>query len=607
MKKINFISVCLAFLAPVAVSAAGPARPAADASYYASAIALDAAGKKSEAAGQLQKALRIKPAHVPYLNLLGSVCYDLGNYQEAVKNLEAAQKYEPKKVWHYYLAKSLYRTGRLEEARKAAATGSRLEPKKGRQLELIKLGEKIRAYQAGFSAAKAAFAERSYMDAATKVRAVRGLIDTEEAIKLDEEIARVTAAGDFNMLMAASRQALEKRDLAGARNALKSARQLFDNDETKRLDAELEKAGIFQGHMKQADTMLQEKNFKAAREAASRALALSPREEAKKKLAEVDQAEQDDQYRLHLEKAKALLAGNGDYPAVLNELTLAMGISETDEVRQLLADVSKMQTDLFYKRHYDRAAGLFNNKDYEGAIAGFNAAAAIVKTEAVEAKIAEAEQLLASERRNKRLLGAGTGLGLLALLSGGGWLLSERRKANHSLAALGNIIDAMKLSDFRKAMVEYSDFKAAGGRPEDIPSEDMFALFSGSGALDKLSGENVPAGYLLECALGLIEKNMPAEAFQLLGEGAVLKKISLPPDFAAFIDLYARTGKLSGIGALVEKSGFAPETYSGLAAAMLELKQDEQGVRILQAKRKFHELQKADSDLLFAFTRKQGT
>ena len=28
----------------------------------------------------------------------------------------------------------------------------------------------------------------------------------------------------------------------------------------------------------------------------------------------------------------------------------------------------------------------------------------------------------------------------------------------------------------------------------------------------------------------------------------------------------------------------------------------ELGVRILQAKRKFHELQKADSDLLFAFT-----
>jgi hypothetical protein len=606
MCRIIFILVCLVFLVPAVPSAVTLARPAGDASYYASAIALDAAGKKNEAVEQLRKALKIKPAHGPYLNMLGSLCYDLGKYPEAVKNLEAARKYDPQKVWYYYLAKSLFKSGRLEEARKAAATGSRLEPQKGRQLELIKLGKKIRTYLASFSAAKAAFARKSYSDAATELQTARGLIDTEEAKKLDEEIAGATAAGDFSLLMTAARQALKNRDLAGARNALTLARQLFDNEETKRLYAEIEKAGIFQRHMKQADAMLQEKNFKAAREEAADALAVSPGEEAKKKTAEVDKAEQDEQFRLHLEKAKALLAGSGDYPSVLNELTLAAGISETDEVRQLLTAVSKMQTDQSYKRHYDRAAGLFSNKDYEGAIAEFKAAAAIVKTDTVGEKIAEAEQLRAKGLRNKRLLWGGAGLGLLALLLGAGRLLTEKRKVNHSLAALANIIDAMKLSDFRKAMLEYSGFKAAGGRPEDIPSGEMFALFSGAGAVNKLSEENVPADYLLECALQLAGKNRTAEAFQLLGEGAVLKKISLPPDFAAFINIYARAGKLADIGTLLEKGGFAPETYSGLAAAMLDLQQNEQGVRILQAKRKFHELQKVDSDLLFAFTRKPG-
>ncbi|HNW44881.1 MAG TPA: hypothetical protein PKI19_10280 [Elusimicrobiales bacterium] len=606
MRKKNFLPVCLAALLPAAAVAAGSAPTAADASSYAAAITLDRAGKKQEAAEELKKALKIKPANVPYLNMLGSLYYDLGKYPEAVKNLESAQKHDPKKVWHYYLAKSLLKVGRVEDARKAAATASRLEPQQGRQLEMIKLGEKIKNYRAIFAAAKAAAARQDYASASSELKTARGLIDTEEAKKLEADIAGDTAALGFLQQLAAARQALEKRDLAAARSGLNAARRYSDTDETRRLDAAISKAEAFQKHMTSADTMLNYKKFKEARAEAAQALALFPRDEAKEKLAEIDKAEQNELYLLHFNQAKAILQKNADYAAALAELKLALDISATDEAREFQAGIVKLQDGQSYKLHWDRAAELLQKKDYDAALAEFKAAAAVVKTDEAVVKISETARLRDARLRNKLLLKLAAGLGLLAVIFGTVRLLLGRRRANHSLAALANIIEAMRLSDFRKAMLEYADFKAAGGRPEDIPSGELFAVFSGAGALDKLSAENVSAGYLLECAARLAGENKTAEAFLVLGGGAVLKKIRLAPDFAAFINVYTRAGRLADIGTLVEQAGFGPEIYSGLAAAMLDLGLNEQGVRVLQAKRKFHELQKLDSDLLFAFTRKPG-
>ena len=277
MNRTNFLSVCLALLLPVAAAAAKAAPAAADAANYASALALDKAGKKAEAVAQLQKALRVKPASVPYLNMIGSLYYDLGNYPEAVKNLQAAQKHDPKNAWYYYLAKSLLKTGRVEEARKAAATGSRLEPQKGRQLELVKMGEKIKNYRGIFAAAQAAYSRQDYPAAASELKTARAMIETEEARKLDADIVASSAAQGFLQHLAAARQALEKRDLAAARTALAAARQFYDTDETRRLDAGIAKAEAFQNHMTQADTLLNYKKFNEAREQAAQALALFPR------------------------------------------------------------------------------------------------------------------------------------------------------------------------------------------------------------------------------------------------------------------------------------------------------------------------------------------
>ena len=609
MTRIDSIFVALIcaylFFSAVPVAAAA-ARPPADASAYAAAVDFDKAGRKSEAIGQLRKALRLKPDSVPYLNMLGTLYYDLGDYTDAVKTLEAARKYAPEKVRHYYLAKSLLKLGRLEEARKAAATGSRLEPQKGRQLELIKMGERIRNYRAGFSAAKAAYAGQKYSDAASELRAARALIDTQEAKELSLEIDKATAAGDFRWLLAAASQALEKGDLPAARNELKAARQLADSDETAALGAAIEKAEIFQRHLARADAQLQEKDFKTAREEASQALALLPRDEARKKLAEIDKAEQYDQYQFHLEQAKTFLAKNADHASALVELKLAMDISATDEARQLMADVDKMAADQAYNQHCDRAGDLFRKKDYRGAIAELKAAAAIGRTAAVEARISEALMLRNKQLRDRLLLKVMSGLGLLVLLFGAARLRFRRRKADRSLAALARITDAVRLSDFRKAMLEYSGFKAAGGLTEDIPAAELFMLFSGSGAVDRLSGENVPAGYLLDYALELVRKNRSADAFLMLGDGAVLRKTETLRDFAAFVNIYVLAGELDALAAMLDRGGFGPDIYSGLAAAMLELQQHEHGVRILQAKRKFHEMQKIDTDLLFAFTAKPG-
>ncbi|MEI7528043.1 MAG: tetratricopeptide repeat protein [Elusimicrobiota bacterium] len=605
MNRTKLLSACLAMLLPAAAFAAKAAAPASDATCYAAAIALDKAGKKSEAAQQLRQALRIKPASVPYLNMLGSLCYDLGKYPEAVKNLEAAQELEPKKVWHYYLAKSLLKTGRLEEARKAAATASRLEPQKGRQLEMIKLGETIKAYRASFEAAKAAWAGENYVTAAAQLRKARVLIDTEEARKLDGEINNATAAGDLSWLITRARQALDKRDLAAARGAFNAARQLSDNAETKSLGALLEKAEAFRKHMTQADTQLNYRKFIEARDEASQALALFPGGEAKAKLEEIDKAEQNDRYQLHFDQARAFLKKDADYASALGELKLAMEISATDEAKQLLADIDKMKAGQSYKEHYNRAAQLLRLKNYDGALAELNAAAAVVKTDDVEALIAQATKQRDRTARGRLMFWAATALAMLTMIFGGVRMFYSRHKANASLTALANMVEAIRLSDFRKAMAEYENFKAAGGRAEDIPADELIAVFSSAGVLGKLADEKVSAGYLLECALHLVQEGKSAEAFMILGGSSLLKKIELIPDFEAFVNVYGKAGKLDALEAMVETGGFAPETYTGLAAAMLDLQHNELGVRILQAKRKFHELQKADSDLLFAFTSKR--
>ncbi|MBI4351883.1 MAG: hypothetical protein HY550_10615 [Elusimicrobia bacterium] len=605
MPRTIVLPLCLGLLLPAAAAAAGRAKPASDAADYAAAIELDRAGRKDEAAEQLRAALKIKPDSVPYLNMLGSLYYDLGKYDLAAKNLEAAGKYDPKKVWHYYLSMSLYKLGRLEEARKAAKAGIPLEPQKGRKLVMIKLAAKIKGYQTAFAAAKSAFAKKDHDAAASAIKNARALVETEEAKKLEEEVAGIIAARELGRRLAAAREALAKGDLAAARGELEAARGISDAGETKSLDAELAKAETFQKHMARADAMLKEGSFKEAKEAAAEAIMLFPREEVKQKIDEINKAEKNYRYRFHLDQAKAFLANEADYAAALGECRLALEISDTEEAGDLMADIAKMQADRSYKRHYVRAGELLAEKDYDGALAEFGAAAAIVKTEAVEAKIAEAAKLRGKARRNRLLFGAASGLGFLAALFGTVKFRLGRRKANDSLAALAGIIDAMKLSDFRKAMLEYSNFKKAGGRPEDIPSAELFALFSGSGAAGRLNGENVSAGYLLDCALQLAGKNRAAEAFLVLGEGAVLGKIESPADFEAFINIYLKAGRLPDIGALLERGGFSPEIYSGLAAALYDLRQNEQGIRVLQAKRRFHELQKIDSDLLFAFTKKE--
>jgi tetratricopeptide (TPR) repeat protein len=86
------------------------------------------AGLPTEAADLCQRALAIDPVHADSLCLMGEICLQLGQFDQAVEWAARAVRTEPKAAYVSTLGTVLLRAGRLEEALKAFEKAISIEP-----------------------------------------------------------------------------------------------------------------------------------------------------------------------------------------------------------------------------------------------------------------------------------------------------------------------------------------------------------------------------------------------------------------------------------------------------------------------------------------------
>ncbi len=136
-------------------------------------------GKLSLAVSLFEKAVRETPSNAVYRNWLGSVLYDTGDYDGAIKHLEKAA--EIGDVWCYYWGMSYLKKGNVSKAAEIFRKGIPAERKTVRKKEMETLLVNMAKYQEKIAAAEACVATEDYSKAASRYREALEIIQTESA------------------------------------------------------------------------------------------------------------------------------------------------------------------------------------------------------------------------------------------------------------------------------------------------------------------------------------------------------------------------------------------------------------------------------------------
>lgn len=151
-------------------------------------------GKLDQALEYLEKSVAAQPDNNAYRNWLGSVYYDLGQYDKALNQLQNVSALKAFDAWNYYLGLALFKLERLDEAKEALGKALQDGPEKNRETDQAaqtnKLLQKIADYQKHWMLAQSKISEGSLDEALTELGASAAAIDTRQVKEKSEDLSR---------------------------------------------------------------------------------------------------------------------------------------------------------------------------------------------------------------------------------------------------------------------------------------------------------------------------------------------------------------------------------------------------------------------------------
>lgn len=257
-----------------------------------------------------------------------------------------------------------------------------------------------------------------------------------------------------------------------------------------------------------------------------------------------------------------------------------------------------------YELHYKTGLQLLSSANIvklKKAALEFQKALSYKRTNDCEDKLAEAQ---AAVRRQELLLKqvAIPGLKLLlafAVLFVIGRMISKAGQKKRARKALPGRIKIETLSgNYENAFNLYNEYKAIGGKAQDLPQNELLELYKKLRTLEELPRENLPYHFFLSYAAGFASEGNYGMAIIMLRSGKLADALKKPEEFDAFVDIYEKARRPERLLEL-KLSAFA---YSGLAEAFLKVKNYSDCEKMCGFKKQFYakELSPRDNELLAA-------
>ncbi|OGR45302.1 MAG: hypothetical protein A2X35_03390 [Elusimicrobia bacterium GWA2_61_42] len=243
-----------------------------------------------------------------------------------------------------------------------------------------------------------------------------------------------------------------------------------------------------------------------------------------------------------------------------------------------------------YDTHYAAGLNLLASSDIEnlkGAITEFTLALTYKQEKAGEAKLKEAVEALrlAEERKKNRLILSLAGAAAALLAMAGFVIVTKVRYKIKLRKTLPGEIKVETLSgNYENALSRYEQYKAAGGKPQALPREEMLELYRGLHTLDALCKEDLPCGYLLFYAAAIAKEGNYKLALSMLRSGKLADDFKEAGEYDAFADVYEKTDRPESLLAVK----LSPAAYSGLAEAFFRLGDYEACEKVCALKKQFH-------------------
>ena len=148
------------------------------------------------------------------------------------------------------------------------------------------------------------------------------------------------------------------------------------------------------------------------------------------------------------------------------------------------------------------------------------------------------------------------------------WIIALVRNKARARATLPGAIRRETLSgNYEAALKLYARYNEIGGKPQNLPRDEMLELYRGLRALDDLPKENLPYNFLLSYAVTFSKEGNYRMALNMFRSGRLLNEFKTPEEYASFADIYEKANRPEDL--LTPK--FKPETYSGLAEAFFKI------------------------------------
>jgi len=291
----------------------------------------------------------------------------------------------------------------------------------------------------------------------------------------------------------------------------------------------------------------------------------------------------------HSRQVKALaVSPDGQYLATSShDRTIKLWLNpwEADKRAKALKDAADAEAEKNknYELHYTAGLQLASSwliTDLVKAETEFRTALTFKTTKECEEKLGAAT---AAAARMKKLM-TGSVLGFILLLAFYKVFSKFRRKAGLRKNLPEEIRSDTFAGSYDSALAKYNEYKAVGGKPGNLPREELFALFRGLNILEDLGKENLPYHFLLSYAAALAKESNYSTALGMLRSGRIVDEFKTPADYDTFVDIYERAGKPENL--LVIK--LEPPAYSALAEAFFRVGDYRSCGRMCALKKQFH-------------------
>jgi len=165
----------------------GPALAQDELAHFEKGVKLAREGKTSEAVPEILAAVELNPSDPIYRNWLGSLYYDLKEYDKAIVQLDAAA--ERGEVWKYYRAMSYFKGGRFVQVKSLLEAALQGETKEERRKELETALAAVTSYKEHMVNAASMESQHDLKGAKREFEAAFGAVPTQEAREGRDRVA----------------------------------------------------------------------------------------------------------------------------------------------------------------------------------------------------------------------------------------------------------------------------------------------------------------------------------------------------------------------------------------------------------------------------------